>query len=226
MKFERSSEWKKTYPGASVGVLILQGVENPKGHHELDRMKGDLEERLRSRYASEDRRNLREIPTLAAYHSYYQKFGKTYHVQHQLESVVFKGKGIPSVAGLVEAMFMAELSNLLLTAGHDLKVVEPPLRIDVAMGNETYLRLNGVEQRLKTGDMMISDQVSILSCILYGPDQRTRIRSDTRQAVFTVYAPPGIPPRDVHHHLEDIRDNVKVIAPGAKVDVLQVISNE
>ena len=41
---------------------------------------------------------------------------KTYHVQHQLESVVLKGKSLPNVAALVAAMFMAERDDLLLTA--------------------------------------------------------------------------------------------------------------
>jgi hypothetical protein len=34
--------------------------------------------------------------------------------------VALKGKAIPRQAALVEAMFMAELENLILTAGHDL----------------------------------------------------------------------------------------------------------
>ncbi len=57
---------------------------------------------------------------LPAYASYYRAFDKTYHVLGQLKSVAVKGKAIPSVAALVEAMFIAELHNGLLTAGHDL----------------------------------------------------------------------------------------------------------
>ena len=61
---------------------------------------------------------------IQAYAAYYERFNKTYHVQLQLESVALKGKSIPRVSALVEAMFMAELENLLLTAGHDLDVVQ------------------------------------------------------------------------------------------------------
>ena len=163
---------------------------------------------------------------MASYRDYYKQFNKTYHVQHQLESLVFKDRDIPKVAALVEAMFMAELKNLLLTAGHDLNAIEPPLRIDVAKGTESYIRMNGEEQTLKAGDMMISDANGIVSCIIYGPDRRTRIRPDTDRVVFTVYAPPGIEERDVSRHLEDIRENVTVIAPGASVELLETFGTD
>ncbi|MEE9215867.1 MAG: phenylalanine--tRNA ligase beta subunit-related protein, partial [Anaerolineales bacterium] len=165
----------------------------------------------------------RAIPVLAAYDTYYKQFGKTYHVQHQLESVVFKNRAIPKVAALVEAMFMAELKNLMLTAGHDWNAIEEPIRIDVATGTESYIRMNGEEQTVKAGDMMIADETDIVSCIVYGPDRRTRIRPETERVVFTVYAPPGIAEKDVRLHLEDIRKNVTVIAPGATVDSIETL---
>ena len=46
---------------------------------------------------------------IPAYNACYKGFKKTYHVQLQLESVALKGRSIPRVAALMEAMFMAEL---------------------------------------------------------------------------------------------------------------------
>lgn len=218
---EASSSWKSLYPGSSIGVLVMNGVENPQEHPQLDEKKKDLEDTLRAQFSSYDRTSLRAIPVLASYRDYYKQFNKTYHVQHQLESLVFKNRHIPRVAALVEAMFMAEVKNLLLTAGHDFDLIRPPLRIDVAKGTESYTRLNGEEQILKAGDMMIADADGILSCIIYGPDRRTRIRPETNRVVFTVYAPPGIEERAVRSHLEDIQENVTVITPGASVELLE-----
>ncbi|MGA9531712.1 MAG: phenylalanine--tRNA ligase beta subunit-related protein [Anaerolineales bacterium] len=220
--FEVAHEWKQTYPEAFVGVLAMAGVDNPEQHRELDRMKDDLERDLRTRYSVDDRQSLRNMPVLAAYQDYYRQFGKTYHVQLQLESVVFKGKRIPRTAALVEAMFMAELNNCLLTAGHDLDAIELPLRIDVATGSESYLRMNGAEQVLKAGDMMIGDRSGIVSCILYGPDKRTRIVAATKRVMFTVYAPSGIRLETVQQHLEEIRNHVKVVAPSANVEMMEI----
>jgi DNA/RNA-binding domain of Phe-tRNA-synthetase-like protein len=140
---EATPAWRLAYPGATVGVLAMRGVENPQQHDGLEQKKNELEEALRAQFSSEDRKSLRKLPVLAAYHAYYKRFGKTYHVQHQLESLVFKNRRIPRVAALVEAMFMAELNNLMLTAGHDLNAIQAPLRIDVANGTESYMRMNG-----------------------------------------------------------------------------------
>jgi len=217
-----SEAWKTAYPRAAVGVLVMRNVINPEGHAALDKRKEELENQLRSRFSDYDRAALKAIPTIQAYGTYYKGYKKTYHVQLQLESVVFKGKAIRRAAGLVEAMFMAELKNLLLTAGHDLEAVQMPVKIDVAEGSERYIRLNGEEQELKPGDMMIADAQGVISCVLYGPDRRTRIISETRQVLFTVYAPPGIGEQAVHDHLQDIQANVLLVTPEADVELLEV----
>jgi DNA/RNA-binding domain of Phe-tRNA-synthetase-like protein len=163
---------------------------------------------------------------MQAYTAYYRRFKKSYHVQLQLESIVLRDKSIPRVAALVESMFMAELKNGLLTAGHDLERVRAPVRVDVAGESEQYTRLNGQDQTLKAGDMMIADAESILSSIIYGPDRRTRINPQTRDVLFTVYAPPGIEQEAVTRHLGDIRDYVLIFAPQAEVVLLQVYGSE
>ena len=224
--FTVSKAWKTAYPGAAVGILAMREVVNPQRHPALDECKEELEKELRSRYAGYDRADLKALPVLEAYNAYYRKFKKTYHVQLQLESIVFQGKSIPKVAALVEAMFVAELKNLLLTAGHDLAAIQEPVGVDVAEGSERYIRLNGQEQRLKAGDMMIADAEAVISSVLYGPDQRTRINPGTKQVLFTVYAPPGIGEEAVHAHLEDIRDNVLLVAPEAQVETLEVYGTE
>ena len=186
----------------------------------------ELEDQLRSQFAGQDRAAIASHPILRAYDEYYRRFKKTYHVQLQLESIVLKEKSIPSVASLVEAMFMAEMKNMLLTAGHDLDVLQLPLTLDVTTGNESYLLLRGENQIVKAGDMMISDQAGIISNIIYGPDQRTQITADTRNVVFTVYAPNGIGESAVLQHLRDIQDNVMVVAPQAQVELLEVYGGD
>ena len=162
------------------------------------------------------------MPAIQAYNAYYKGFNKTYHVLLQLEGVVPQGRSIPSGAALVEAMFMAELGNLLLTAGHDVDALVLPIVVDVAGGDERYVMLNGQEQMLKPGDMFMRDGQGVISSVLYGPDARTRITAATRRAIFTVYAPSPIEAQAVRQHLQDIRDNVLTVAPHAEVEALEV----
>jgi DNA/RNA-binding domain of Phe-tRNA-synthetase-like protein len=220
--FEVTPAWKSTYPEAHVGVLVMRAVFNPAHHTELENQKAALEDQLHAQFSGQDRAAIASHPILHVYEEYYRRFKKTYHIRLQLESIVLKGKSIPSVAALVEAMFMAEMQDLLLTAGHDLDVLQLPLSLDVATGTEKYTLLRGEEQILKQGDMMISDQSAVISSIIYGPDQRTQIKPETSNVIFTVYAPSGIEEQAVLEHLQHIRDNVLIFAPQAQVDSLSV----
>jgi DNA/RNA-binding domain of Phe-tRNA-synthetase-like protein len=222
--FTVSDAWKAAYPDAAIGILVMHDVLNPEQHPALDERKKALETELRSRYAGYDRSAIKAIPTILAYNAYYKRFKKTYHVQLQLESVLLKGKSIPRAGALVEAMFMAELEDMLLTAGHDLKAVQTPVGVDVADGSEHYTRLNGQEQDLKPGDMFISDAQGIMSSIIYGPDRRTRITAETRHVIFTTYGVPGVERLSLHRHLEQIQTNVLLFAPAAQVVLLEVYS--
>ena len=220
--FEVTSSWKQTYPDALAGILVIRDVSNPPHHAALERQKLMLEEKLRAQFSGQERAAIANHPVLQAYANYYRQFKKTYHIQLQLESIVRKGKSIPSVAALVESMFMAEMQDMLLSAGHDLDVLQLPLTLDVATGTEQYTLLRGDPQTLKTGDMMIRDQIGVISSIIYGPDQRTQITSDTRNVVFTVYAPPGIEEQTVIDHLQHIKKNVMIFAPNAQVEWMNV----
>ena len=222
MLFEVTDAWKSAFPGAHAGVLVMRNVLNPASHADLERQKEELVEVLRSRYAGLERSRLETIPALQVYDAYYKRFKKTYHVQLQLESIVFKGKSIPSVAGLVEAMFMAEVKNMLLTAGHDLDTLQLPVRLEATRGDETYTLMRGQPQQVKAGDMMIVDGQGIMSNIIYGPDQRTQIQAGTRNVIYTTYAPSGISEQAVTEHLHDIEQYVRLFAPDAHTELSQV----
>lgn len=200
----------------------MDGVRNPDRHPGLDSRKEELEADLRALF--KDQVALKDIPTIKAYRDYYKRFKKSYHVLQQLESVIFKGKSIPGVSALVEAMFMEELRNMLLTAGHDLDVVVPPVTLGAAAGGETYIRINGQEQLVKAGDMIISDAEGVISSIIYGPDRRTAIRRTTTKVLFTVYGVSGIGERAVLQHLQGMEANVKFVSPQASTLHLKVYS--
>lgn len=222
---EVTPAWRSTFPDAYVGILVVRSVSNPDQHSELEQRKAELEDQLRSQFSGQNRAALSAHPILQAYSNYYKRFKKTYHVQLQLESIAWKGKSIPSMPALVESMFMAEMKSLLLTAGHDLDTLSLPLVLDVSTGIERYTLMRGEEQILKPGDMMISDQNGVISSIIYGPDWRTQITANTRNAVFTVYAPTGIGEQAVQQNLMDIQETILTFSPGAQVELLRVFSS-
>ena len=216
-----TDEWKRAYPEAHAGIVHLSQVSNPERHAELDLLKDKLVQDLRARF--KDLEQLRSAEPIRAYQAYYKRFKKSYHVQHQLESLIFKGKSIPRVAALVEAMFVAELGNMLLTAGHDLDLIQGEITLGVSNGSERYIRLNGQDQDLKAGDMFMADFKGVISSVIYGPDKRTMIRRETRNVLFAVYAPPGISKEALRRHLEELEQNVKVVSPECKLESLEIV---
>jgi DNA/RNA-binding domain of Phe-tRNA-synthetase-like protein len=218
-----AESWGNTHAGARVGVLALGGVDNPERHEGLDAGRRELEQTLRARFAGQSRAGLAALETIQAYTAFYRRFDKSYHVLAQLESVALKGKPLASATALVQAMFMAEVESQLLTAGHDLGAVEPPISVSAARGDETYVRINGQPQTLKAGDMCMADARGVLSSVLYGPDARTRIRPDTRRVLFVTYAPRGIGDDLLRAHLERIERYVRVVSPAAAREALAIV---
>lgn len=197
---------------------------NPASHPDLDAKMSEIESEIRNNFSETGRASIRKLPAVQAYTAYYRKFKKTYHVQLQIESVALKNKSLPRISALVSAMFAAELKNQLLTAGHDMSTIQLPLVLDVANGHESYTSLNGTVQTLSLTDMFISDNKGVISSIIYGPDNRTPIKSDTSEVIFTVYGPEGISSQQMTSHLEDIRSFVYLVSPDAYTGTLEIIS--
>src|SRR5689334_15354738 len=101
--------WHAVHRGGHVGLLEISGAAQALDSALLDARKREVEARLRERYRNFARPDLSALPVMAAYAQYYRRFGKTYHVQLQLESIVLKGKALPNVSPLVDANFVAEV---------------------------------------------------------------------------------------------------------------------
>jgi len=220
--FEVSERWKKAYPDAMVAMLVVRGVANVREHPALEERKRALEAELRSRFAEPE--DIKSDRVIRAYTAYYRRFEKTYHVAGQLKTAVVKQRPLPTVSGLVDVMFMAEMKNLLLTAGHDLAAVVPPVTLDAATGEESYTKLNQELQVSKAGDMMVVDVEGILSAVIHGPDYRSRISPQTRDALYVVYAPHGITREELLAHLGDIKESILLFSPSAFAEPVRLLS--
>jgi DNA/RNA-binding domain of Phe-tRNA-synthetase-like protein len=176
-----------------------------------------VESELRQRFANADRATLARIPHVEAYQRHYRSFGQTYHVLRQLETVAVRSRPLASPSALVLAMFAVELQTLLLTAGHDLEAVRPPLSIDCSSQVDRFTGIGGQEQALRPNDMLMRDREGIISAVVYGPDQRTRLRETTRSVLFTTYAPDGISDKNLGEHMDQLLELVGVVSPAARV---------
>jgi len=215
-----SKNFSQKYPGASVGILILDADGIIKNPGSIQEFKMDIELGLKRKFSNPD--ILKDHPTINSYNNYYRNFKKTYHVLAQIDSVVFKGRPIQSSIPLLEIIFTLELKNLLLTAIHDLDALQPPLQIGIASGEEAYITLSGKEQRLKSGDMFMRDQMGVISSVIYGPDRRTRIKDHSTEVLIVVYAPDGIRKGEIIRHFGDIKTYLRLISPQLIVKLEEI----
>ncbi len=219
--FAVEREWALKYPHAKAGILVMNNIENTDSHPELDMLKAELETTLRERYRGFSRENINELPIIKSYNSYYKNFRSTYHVRAQVESVI-NGKSLSSRSAVLTAMFMAEVKNMLLTAGHDCDTLHFPVRIAIGSGKETFMDIRGAEKNVVEGDMIMSDREGVISSIVLGPDSRTKLTPSVRNVLFAVYAPFDVEKDFVHSHLKDIENYVKAFSSGSQTQFLEV----
>jgi len=210
--------WKETHPDGKIGLLEISGVDNTKPAPALEQEKRAIEERLREKFANFSRNDFLELPVIAAYHSYYRKFGYTYHVLLQLESVVLKGKSLPNVSPLVDANFAAELETLILTAGHDVGKFEAPVIMDVAREEDQITQMNGKLKDVPVGDMLMRDAQGVACTILRGQDNLSPISKTTTHVLYVSYVPAGITESHAQAQLDTVEQYVRMFSPDCKVE--------
>lgn len=215
--------WKEAHPGAQMGLLEISSVGNSRPAPALDREKLAIEERLREKYAGFSRNDFLGLPVMAAYHRYYRKFGYTYHVLLQLESIALKGKSLPNVSPLVDANFAAELETLILTAGHDVAQLEAPIVIDVAREGDEIIQMNGKRKEVPVGDMLMRDAQGVTCTILRGQDKRSPISKGTTHVLYVSYVPEGVIEEQVRAQLDAMEKHVRLFAPNCVVEQSKIL---
>ncbi len=221
-----SPSWKAAFPGAVMGMLFVENAPNrfpiPS---EMESLRLEKEQSLKERYGSLSRKDLATLPALAPYVAYYKEGKSTYHVLQQIESIAQGKRAIPAPSCHVLNMFMAELESGLLTAGHDVYALGEEITVDITQEGDSYTMLSEKKANLSPGDMCIRDERGILSSILRGPNRESRIGEETKNLLFTVYAPRGISLARVEEHLQNIENTFRRYAPERVIRFLEVFEN-
>ena len=219
-----TDEWRITHPGAVIGLLELSHVENMHSSPKLDERKQETEAHLRERYQGFSRQDFLALPVMSAYEQYYKRFNKTYHVQLQVESIVLKGKSLPSVSPLVDANFVAEVETLVLTAGHYAAKLQGSISIDVSREGDHIVQMNSTSKALRPGDMIMRDANGVCCSILYGQDNRSPISSETSRVLYVAYGPVGVPGETVEAQLGNIEQNIRLFSSKVIVEQHELLS--
>ncbi|MCC7572355.1 MAG: hypothetical protein KO464_03095 [Candidatus Methanofastidiosum sp.] len=199
---------KDYFPDLIVSTIEIRNLENKKIDESLEKEKRRIETDIR-----DNAKDYLESETIKKYNQFFKKFGKNYPIEYQIKSIT-SGKSFPSQYTVVEAMFMAELKNMYLTAGHDLDRIKGGLNTKIAKGNEEYMNISGKEMKLKPEDITTQDEFGIISSVLFGPDRRTMITEKTRTYLFFAYYPYGEEDSKIRGHFEDILKYIRIFDTG------------
>jgi len=194
------------FPDIKVAFLIVENLNNNAHIDKFESAKREFEDFIRSNYQDYETKSV-----INSYKQFYKKFGQKYPIQFQIKSLL-EGKKLPGKMAVVEAMYMAEIKNMFLTAGHDYDKLEGNLTTELSVESSVYTRIDSKQQPLKADDIITSDDKDIISSVLYGPDQRTRITLETKNYMFFSYFPYGEDDERIRQHFMDIINYLKIFA--------------
>lgn len=220
MDIALSPEFRVAFPEGIFGALAVRGCPNRARAVALQPVQRDVESRLRRRFSDAP---IDGDPVAQAYAGYFRRFGTRYPVAHQAKTIL-SGRPIESPSALVAAMFTAEVDRLILTSGHDLEALAGGLTVDVAQEGDRYTKINGKEQQLKAGDMVVRDGKGVIASVLYGPDFRTRLRAESSAALFGAWCPTGLAARAVAEYLGFLSALLSQEWPEAISDPVQILA--
>jgi Uncharacterized conserved protein len=220
--YKISEEVKKTFPEIHFGTMTVGNLTNTVTEDTFQRLKKDEIVKLKAVHEGYERSEFIKTNPAVFYRDYYKKFHKTYHLILQLESILKKDREVPEAGAFVEAMFIAEMKDFILTAGHNLEAVTFPLKLDMAKGGEEFMGISGINQVLTQGDLYLADEMGIISSVLNGPDYRTRIQENTKEVMYFAYGVQGITGQLLQKHLHQIGEYLEVYAPSVEYDTIQI----
>ncbi len=205
------------YQGTKFGIMVVEGIKIQGSLTRLNEEKNEIEVSLQNEFAGKSKQELRSLPVFSEYHTYYKRFKKTYHVLHQLESVANKKRSLPNGNPVVQAMFMAEVKNWILTAGYDLKGLESRFMVQLADGESSFVGMGNQQRTPPLNDILFKSSDKMLGSIICGPDHSHRIVENTSDALFAAYGVPGINSSQIEKHFNDIAAFVQLFSPDAEI---------
>jgi DNA/RNA-binding domain of Phe-tRNA-synthetase-like protein len=167
--FSISPAYEVKYPGVAFGLTLISGCEPLTDDAGFDQYKRKLLRKMRKR------ETLAEISQrIDMYDRFFQSFGFECPLPKHLKRTI--QSGFPRYNLTVDAHFMAEMCAGILVAVTDYDRIEGMLTLDVSQEGEIVLR----------------DGKDIVCVLCQGADEKTRVKSDTRNVLFYSYAVPGI----------------------------------
>lgn len=210
-----------------IGLLSVKNFKPIADQSEFDTMVDQTIMKINQEYGALSRKHLKKKAPIDTYAEYYKRYGYSYPVLGQLESFLKGDKPLEEDIPLLKVLLLMELESMLLMACHDMDAVKMPLTLERGLPDEAiqYVGISKREQKISAQDFYISDDEGVISSILKGPDYRTRVTANTKNALFMIYGPYEINPLETHisQTLDNLENLLKTCSPDCIIETKRIV---
>jgi len=207
LRFSKSSKYVCRYPKVAFGLSLISGCQNFLNPPGFDQYKRKLLRKMRKR------ETLAQITErIEIYNRFFGSFGFECPLPKHLKRTVYSG--FPRYNLMLDAHFMAEMCAGILVAVVDFDRCDGNLILDLAEGGELCRGMGQRDLWTKEGEIVLRDEKEIICILCQGPDEKTRLREDTRNVLFYSYGVPGIDQRYLKEGLTIAAETVSEFGQG------------
>jgi len=183
------------FPDLDVVVRCVRGVKVKPFDEELEHLKQEVCNQVRSKYTLE---GLKDTPTLRAYRDFFWRIGvdptKNRPASEALIRRILAGKPLPTINTLVDAYNLASiLSEVALAAFDEDKIQSKEVIMRPAKKGETFLGIGMKEPIiLKGGEIVLEDFEELIAVYPYRDAERSKVTEQTENTALVACGVPGI----------------------------------
>ncbi len=193
-----------TSASQEVGAFIAEVEENVRSVQNLDEVKND--------------------PIFRAYRDFFWRAGidptKTRPAAEALTRRVLRGRSLPRINTLVDALNGVSLQTKIPFAAFDADLVHGPLALRFATAGETILPIGHMERLVLGGsEIVISDGEKVIALYPHRDSDETKITEKTHGAIILACGVPGVERAYLRKALERCRRYIVRFCSGSSAGV-------
>ncbi len=196
MEVQFSQRIKERYPTMRLGLVEVKGSVNT-GSRELRDERSTVERIVKKEY-----RNWEKVDIIKAYDKFFGRHDRPFPILEGVKAVL-KGKGIPTLSPMVDAMLLAELKHLVLMGVMDSDRMDGALTVDQAMEGDEFTNMAGDTVTLEQGDVVVKDRGGVIGTYLEGQSLRTKVTGKTKNCAYFAFYVPGVKDARIKNCLKD-----------------------
>lgn len=211
----------KQFSGIKTGYIILEGVRVQKQVPQLEELKKEMEEQVKSRY--KDKSQVKESANIKGFRKIYKASGvdpnSRLNSAEALIQRVVSGKGIYNVNNVVDTYNLTSAELELPMAAYDLDQVQGKISLRLAKEGETIVRIGESNPiKLKKGEVVYADEKGI-TCMdfNYRDADRTKITNRTKRIIVFVDGHQGVSEKEIKEALDLVGKRLEQYSGGKVV---------